>query len=185
MRVLTIESHSLATPTQPASTGVWTFYGSSTINAPAEQIWSIIQDFASYEKWNAYTPTIKTPSGTNLIRIDDMITLAYRPEPTGKLMDVPCKILEINNEEMRLCWRGCAFHLPKFLLLPEKIQRVTKLDNGQCLYEVFETQGGMLAYLIRWLLGEQLSAMSRGMAKGLKEYAEGLQDSQRNSVQVP
>lgn len=157
---------------------MWTFYGASTINAPPEKIWEAIKDFQSYHKWNAYTPTIKTPSGTNAISTNDMITLAYRPEPTGKLMDVPCKIIDVNNEQMELSWRGCAFSIPQFLLLPEKIQRVTRLEGGECLYEVFETQGGVLAYLTKWVLGEKLSAMSRGMAKGLKEYVEGLQQSE-------
>lgn len=113
-----------------------------------------------------------------------MITLAFRPEPTGKLMDVPCQIIEINGEEMRLSWRGRAFHLPKWLLLPEKIQRVTKLEGGQCLYEVYETQGGPWAYLVKWFLGEKLDGMSKGMASGLKEYVEGLQEGQRTSVRV-
>lgn len=111
-----------------------------------------------------------------------MITLAYRPEPVGKLQDVPCRILEINDKEMRLCWRGCPDYIPYFMLLPEKVQRVTSLPDGQCLYEVFETQGRPLAYLIKWLLGEQLSAYARGMSKGLKEYVEGQHNAEQNST---
>lgn len=158
---------------------MFTFYGSSTIKAPPEQIWSAIKDFSSYEKWNAYTPTIKTPDGTNAINVGDMITLSYRPEPTGSLMDVPCKILDINDKDMELWWRGCTHYIPHFMLLPEKCQRVTELEDGNCLYEVYETQGRILAYLVKWFLGEKLSAMSRGMAKGLKEYVEGQQEAEQ------
>lgn len=101
-----------------------------------------------------------------------MIVLAYRPEPVGNLMDVKCKILEVNDEQMRLCWRGCPSYVPQFLLLPEKIQRITTLENGQCLFEVYETQGGPAAYLVKWLLGAKLSGYAQGMAKGLKDYIE-------------
>ena len=104
-----------------------------------------------------------------------MIQLQYRPEPTGKLMAVPCQVLEVNVSEKRICWRGRALGIPQVLLNPEKVQSVTELhgaDEGKCLYEVWETQGGPLAYAVKWTLGEKLSAMSRGMAEGLRAYLE-------------
>lgn len=73
---------------------------------------------------------------------------------------------------MRLSWRGCLPWIPTFVLLPEKVQRVTAVSEAQCLYEVFETQTGMLAYVIMWTLGEKQSVMAREQAESLKRFVE-------------
>lgn len=163
---------SLSTPTQEAGKGVWTFYGSATIDAPAQQVWDALKDFQSYSKWNSYMSRIGTPSGDNNIAVGDMITLAYRPEPKGDTMDVPCEIIEVNDEQMRLCWRGRSNRIPLSILLGEKVHRITKKGGNQCVLEVFETQSGPMAYVIKWTLGQKLSAMSEGIADGLKEHIE-------------
>lgn len=157
-------------------------YGKSTINASPSQVWKVIRDIAAYDKWNPYTLNIRTPSGTSDVKVGDMITLAYRPEPAGKLMDVPCRIIEVNDEEMRLRWQGCAMGIPAFLLLPEKTQRITQLEDGKCLYEIFETQGRALAYVTKWMLEKQLNTMTQGIADSLKAYVEGSQREQTEAV---
>lgn len=100
-------------------------------------------------------------------------------EHVGKVREYPEKIIEVNDEEMRLCWRGYPDYIPSILLLTEKVQRVTALPDGQCPYEVYITMSRPAAYIIKWLSGEQLSAYVKGMAKGMKEYVEG-QDSGRH-----
>jgi len=74
---------------------------------------------------------------------------------------------------MRLSWRGCLPWIPTFVLLPEKVQRVTKVSETQCLYEVYETQAGVLAYVVLWALGEKQSAMAREQAESLRKFVEG------------
>lgn len=59
------------------------------------------------------------------------------------------------------------------MLLPEKVQRVTAVSETQCLYEVFETQAGVAAYAVMWMLGEKQSAMAREQAVSLKGFVEG------------
>ncbi|KAF7502550.1 hypothetical protein GJ744_005613 [Endocarpon pusillum] len=90
-------------------------------------------------------------------------SLIYRPESTGDLIEVPYKITEVNDQGMRRCWRACYGSIPIFILLPEKIQRVTK-GESQCLYESF-----------KWTVGEKLSAMRKAMAGGLKKSVEELE----------
>ena len=107
-----------------------------------------------------------------------MITLAYRAEPKGDTMDVPCEIIDVNNEQMRICWRGRPGGIPTFIFLGEKVNRITRKGDNQCVYEVFETQGGPMAYLVQWMMGQKLSAMSQGIADGLKEYMGGSQKVQ-------
>lgn len=165
--------NSLPTPTLPTAKGVWTFYGSATIHAPAKVVYSALRDFQSYPQWNKYTPTITTATKTNSVQVGDMITLAYRPEPTGDTMDVPCKIMTLNDAELSLCWRGCAMNIPTWIFLPEKVQKVTPIGEEECLYEIFETQAGPMAYVVKWSMGQKLSAMNQGIADGLKAYVEG------------
>lgn len=163
------------------NTGVWKMYGKSTINAPASEVWKVVRDICAYDKWNAYTSNFRTPSGTSDVKVDDMITLAYRPEPVGKLMDVPCQIIEVNDKDMRIRWRGLL--VPAFFLLAEKTQRVTQLEDGKCLYEIFETQGRAMAYVTKWMLEEKLNIMTQGIADALKTYIEGSQGGRTEAAE--
>ncbi|KAF2096995.1 hypothetical protein NA57DRAFT_57605 [Rhizodiscina lignyota] len=162
----------LPTPSHEEGKGVWTFYGSATIDAPAEQVWEAAKDFQSYPQWNLYTVRSGTPSGTNAINVGDIVTLAYRPEPKGDTMDIPCEMLYVSDEKMEICWRGKAMSIPMFIFLPEKIQKVTRKGENQCVYEIWETQSGPMAYVIKWAIGQQLSRMNKGIADGLKGYVE-------------
>ncbi|KAF2153371.1 hypothetical protein K461DRAFT_278187 [Myriangium duriaei CBS 260.36] len=163
----------LETTNQPAGTGVFTFYGSAKIQASAQAVWEALTDLQSYSKWNEYTPRIDTPAGTNAIAVDDMITLHYRPETTGALSEIPCKVLEVNPEAMRLCWRGYPKGIPQFLLFPEKVHRITAVSENECFIEVFETQSGPMAYVVKWTMGAKLTTYQNGMLQALKGFVEG------------
>lgn len=104
-------------------------------------------------------PSIKTPSGSNAVAEGDMITLAYRPEPTGSLEDIPCRISKISDAEMELCWQGCAYSIPTFLLLPDKVQKVIPKGDNECVIQIWETMAGPLAYVVRWRMGQKLTDM--------------------------
>ena len=117
-------------------------------------------------------PQIDTPSGTNEISVGDNITLHYRPEPTGSTMAVPCEIIAIDDAALELSWRGLALGIPMWFYLPEKVHRVTPRSERQCLFEVWETQSGPMAYGVKWMLGAKLSAMAQGIANGLKKHVE-------------
>jgi len=61
------------------------------------------------------------------------------------------------------------------MLFPEKVQRVTPKGEWECLYEVWETQSGPMAFLIKWSMGAKASATNQGIADGLKKYVEDQQ----------
>lgn len=90
----------------------------------------------------------------------------------GETMDVPCQVLHVDHQNMSLCWRGRALSIPTFVFCPEKINRVIPISENKCQYEVYETQSGPMAYVVKWVMGDKLSAMSQGMADGLKKYIE-------------
>ncbi|KAF7197163.1 hypothetical protein HII31_01588 [Pseudocercospora fuligena] len=163
----------LETPCIKAAQGVWTAYGEAIIDAPAEKVYAAVRDLQSYSKWNEYTPTINTPSGSNNISVDDMVTLYYRPGTSGSLMAVPCRVMAISDEDLSICWRGCPTGVPEWALLPEKVQKVTRRGDSQCLYQIYETQMGPMAYIVKYFLGQKQKLMNEGIAKALKSYVEG------------
>jgi hypothetical protein len=163
---------SLETPSIKPAQGVWTSYGSANINAPADKVWAAVRDLYAYEKWNAYTPKIEAPSGSNKINVGDRAVVHHRTDPAGKLMATPCAAIVISDEERLICWRGEPAGIPTWLLLPEKVQRVTPKGEKECLYEIFETQSGPMSYLVKWGMGMKQSSMNQGIADALKKYVE-------------
>lgn len=153
--------------------GVFTFYGESTIKAPAKDVYAALRDFRSYSKWNLYIPEIKTPSGSNNIAVGDTISLQYRAEPKDSLMAVPCQITSADEEDLSICWQGLPRSIPTWACLMEKVHKVTPKGPEECLFQVWETQAGPMAHIVKWTMGQKLSAMSQGIADGLKTYVEG------------
>lgn len=96
-------------------------------------------------------------------------------------MKVPCVAVAVANEDMMLCWRGEPFGIPTWILTPEKVQRVTPRGEQDCVYEIFETQSGPMAYLVKWTMGAKQSAMNQGIADALKRYVEGGSQSRQAS----
>ena len=88
-------------------------------------------------------------------------------------MPIPCSIISLSDDEMSLCWRGEVPSIPFWIFFPEKVHRITPKGEGECLYEIFETQSGPMAYVVKWTMGMKLSAMNQGIADGLKAYVEG------------
>jgi hypothetical protein len=60
----------------------------------------------------------------------------------------------------------------RWLLWPEKVQTVIPQGENECIFRIYETQAGPLAYLVKYSMGEKLSLMSQGIADGLKAYVE-------------
>ena len=74
---------------------------------------------------------------------------------------------------MSVSWIGRPDYVPAWMLFPEKVQRVTPKGERECLYEIWETQSGPMAYIVKWSMGAMSSATNQGIADGLKKYVEG------------
>lgn len=88
-------------------------------------------------------PEVNTLSGSNNIVVDGLITLQYRPEPTGSLRAAPCKIAGI-VENLKICWQGCSSGLPTWICVMEKVHEVTTIWSEEF-----------------WAMCHKLSAMSQ------------------------
>lgn len=103
-----------------------------------------------------------------------MVTIAYRADINDALSSIPCKVSAISDDEMWFAVRAWVAFLPEWMLLPEKVHKVTARDEHECLYQVYETQSGVLAYAVRYMMGTKQSRMNQEIADALKMYVEGM-----------
>ena len=97
----------------------------------------------------------------------------FRFNTTATLESIPIMIISRSDEGMTICWRGCYKNIPVWALCPEKVQKVTRINNEESKFEVWETQSGPLAHIAKWYVGSKLDGMNQGIADCLKKYVEG------------
>lgn len=171
-RILVI--HSLATPSIPASKGVFSAIGTCTLDqSTPEKVWAAILDFSSYGKWNDFTPSIEPASPATSLEVGAMFKMQYRLTSSVPAAPIAIRIVQVDHESRTIAWRGCPKWIPAALLTPEKVQRVSVNSGGKTVFEVWETQAGVLAHAAKASVGNKLDGMNQGIADGLKRYMEG------------
>lgn len=110
------------------------------------------------------------------MRVNDVLTVAYRADPSESLSPIPCKVTALSDDEMSFAMRAWLPFVPGWMLVPEKVHKVTRVSEEECLYQVYETQSGVLAYAVRYWMGVKQSAMNRGIADALKLHVERSKD---------
>lgn len=176
---------SLPTPNITVQQGVLTFYGVAEIEATPEEVWKVISNFNTYPSWNEYTPSITNEDGSesaNLSvspQVDKWYTLHYKVDKKDKSQSMKMKLTTFDEQNMTLSWEG--HFMPTFLLHAEKVQKVTRIesqndnnDHGSPIirtkYEIWETQAGPMAHLVKWVMQSKLQKMNEGIAENLKQY---------------
>lgn len=162
---------SLPTPSNPSASGT-TFYGRSTITAPASLIWSTLLDFHSYT-WNTFTPTADFSSGSasRPIQVGDTGTLSVcmdRGNPRSRPTHV--QVTLVDSAARRLSWKGVDY--PPWALRPERMMEVVELEGGRCEFRSYETMAGPGAWVVAWMMGGQLDEANRRCADDLKRVVE-------------
>lgn len=82
---------------------------------------------------------------------------------------VVCTCLDNGNH--RVAWRT-AGSLPAWLLDAERWQMLTVQEDGRVKYESVEVFKGIVAYLVKLVVGKDLILGVEAMAEGLKKRAE-------------
>ena len=172
-------SDSLPTASNNADNATATYYASCVIGSHTpEQVWAAILDFASYPLWNAFTPSLELSSpppaagvtGTSSVQAGQLYDMQYRFSLEDATQLCPVRIMTVDTERRHLCWLGCPRFVPSWLIRGEKVQQVSLTPEGKTLYEIWETQSGPMARVVRWKFGDGLDRMMTGTASGLKEY---------------
>lgn len=139
------------------------------INAPPARVWECITDFASYPRWNRFTPRI---------------TLANSSFAVGAEFDLDCRmtkslflrnehevILAIDEEGYRFCM-GTSRTRGRPGIRSWRWQECVPIDGGKTLFINSEEFKGPLAPLVYLLFGTRLRRAFVGYGNDLKRYAE-------------
>lgn len=161
-------------------TGGYTYEGSAEIPAPAADVWALLIDLVKLNEWSRYTPSVAPPDGKTLgdpIVVGDLYTLQYRLTPDDKLQDCPIKITVYDKASMTIAWQGLPTFIAASAITAEKVQKVTPLPDkdgvARCLYEIYETEAGLMASMSKWTVGSKLNKMMAGTAFDGQKYFEG------------
>ena len=82
-------------------------------------------------------------------------------------------MVSFDSDDKSLCWQGRF--MPLFLLQAEKVQKVSRIedqDGGQARtkYEIWETQAGPMAHVVKLTMHSKLQKMNEGIAADLKRF---------------
>lgn len=92
---------------------------------------------------------------------------------TAKPQKSEVRITHVDHEEFRAAWQYAT--LPKWLLSSERWQCLSTVSVGgkeMTRYETREVFGGLLAYVVKFLMGESLEEAFVAMGKALKVRSE-------------
>lgn len=133
------------------------------ISAPAERVWELLADFASYPEWN---PFIRRVNG----ELEVGSKLEVRLEPAGgRGMTIrPTVIKAEPDREFR--WRGQLG--VSGLFDGEHSFSIESLDGGRVRFRHEERFTGVLVPLILAIVGESTREGFEDMNRALKERAE-------------
>jgi len=135
------------------------------IEAPAERVWSVVTDLASYSEWN---PFVVSCSST-LVPGDPiaMRVRIFAPFAQPQLEQI------LEHERGRwLCYGLRPSRLGA--LASRRSHEVTPEGASRTRYVSHFELSGWLAPLVRWLLGARLQAGFAAMSAALKARAETL-----------
>lgn len=135
-----------------------------TINAPAELVWSVLLDFASYSKWNTFCPQITGEArlGAALtMQVDLGNGLQQQVESITRLEPFHTIVWSMENKP------GDPIHA-------DRIQRIVPIDDTSCRYwSIDEFSGEAMKPMIE-MMGPAVEEGFNRCAQGLKARAEDL-----------
>lgn len=134
------------------------------IEAPAEVVWSVLTEAASYGEWNPFTMRLDTD-----FKVGSPIHLHI---VLGRWHMDRKEWVRAVEPPYRLEWDTSV--LARFLLYSSKEQRVTALGETRCSYHTTDLFSGLLAPLIMALFRKLIVAGFDETAKALKRRSESI-----------
>jgi len=169
-----------------ASDGVMVVSTSILIDAPIDKVWSVLTDFPSYREWNPFVREQKivtkskepvadqTPTEGAYLRMTRVhIPPTFEDSSVWFPSSAFVIISHVDNENHRLAWMGSM--APRFILHTDRWQELSVVEGGQTKYETIEVFSGILAWVMKFLLGKGLNEGFKAMAEGLKKRSEDTQ----------
>ncbi len=137
---------------------------SATIRAPIERVWAILVDTSRYREWSPFVVAIE-----GSVAVGETVTLVVAMTP-GRPPIRQRERVSRRDEGRELSW-GVVMGHPA-LLKAERYQRLTKLSDGETLYETADDFRGLLVPIVFSLYRAKIQAGFDATARALKERAE-------------
>ena len=132
------------------------------INAPAERVWAILNDFEAFPRWNPFIPSISGKPQTG-----ERLSVRIQP-PGGRAMTFRPEVLEAGTPRL-LRWLG---HLGfSGIFDGEHRWQIDPLSDDRCRFLHSETFRGLLVPVFGGMLSKT-EAGFREMNEALKQRAE-------------
>jgi hypothetical protein len=133
------------------------------IDAPAERVWQVLTDFASYTRWN---PFVRRVEGD--VRAGARLHVSIQP-PGGKEMSFRPKVL-VADPDRELRWLGHLW-VPG-LFDGEHSFTIEPLGQGSVRFVQGEQFGGLLVPLLSMMLDQETRRGFEEMNRALKLRSE-------------
>jgi hypothetical protein len=136
------------------------------IAAPETVVWEVITDLASYPAWNPFVVACRST-----LAVGDPISMRVRVLPFWA--QPQREWITTHDPGRRLCYglRGMPFGF----LVSCRCHEVRSLGPQNTLYESRFELGGLLAPVVRCLLGRRLTRGFQAMSEAIRQRAEELQ----------
>lgn len=133
------------------------------IDAPAERIFDILTDLASYSEWNPFTPRVEST-----LRPGDPVHLYVRLR--SERLSHRVEYVSRNERPSHLCW-GMTM-VAAFLLRAERCQTLTRIDERRTRFVNEDVFSGWLEPLVMRFFGAAMQRGFESVATALKKRAE-------------
>ena len=135
------------------------YRASTQLDASSSQVWSVLSDFEAYPSWNPFTREVLCTG-----RVGEPVKMRVQ---MGPILLRQSEILREITPPTRLVW-AMDIGLDS-LLAAERVQTLTPLESGGCLYATVDTIEGFLSPLVHLLLGRWIQEGFDGVVSALAE----------------
>lgn len=143
---------------------MFTIHLRKTIHAPQDTVWQVITRTADYADWNPFVLACEST-----FAVGAPIVMRVRLTPSMTIQQKETVRANIPGERLEY-----GVQLPFGLLASSRQHILTTSSPGSCDYQSLFELKGLLAPLVKWLLGAQLQRGFRDMTDGVAQRAEHL-----------
>lgn len=133
------------------------------IDAPVDEVWAVLTDFAAYPGWNRFTTSVEC-SG----RLGDPVVMQVCFPGAKPMRQV--EVLNVFEAPRRLAWGMHMLAAP--LLVANRYQVLEPVGPARTRYTSTDYLSGLLAPLVRRLYAEPMRAGFALAGEGLKRRCE-------------
>jgi hypothetical protein len=133
------------------------------IDAPIEQVWSVLKDVDRYHEWNPFTVVVRTT-----FELGSPVDMMVAQRPPKQMNQV--EYVTSYEEGSRVSW-GVAVG-PKWFIDADRVQQLTDLGGGRTRYDTSDEFRGLGIYLMKLVVGRDVKRGFDSVARGLKQRCE-------------